>query len=114
MTQTTRLEVIQNILSAGLLPLFYHPDHNTAAEIVNALVEGGVQVVEFTNRGEAAYPVFTELVRQFRMNSQRNTYASRSITNTSRNHQILMEFCGDNNIPTLLKSRRKRQQMTAG
>lgn len=66
MARFTRLEVIQYILSEGLLPLFYHQDLAVAEAIVDALVEGGIRVVEFTNRGEAAYPVFSQLLAQLK------------------------------------------------
>ncbi len=65
MARFTRLNVLNTILDIGLLPLFYHAETETAIEIVSALVKGGAQAVEFTNRGEKAYSVFTELVRHF-------------------------------------------------
>ena len=37
----------------------------TAIELVNACARGGARVIEFTNRGEMAYPVFVELVKHF-------------------------------------------------
>ena len=47
------------------MPLFYHGDLEAAIELVGACAQGGARIVEFTNRGEMAYPVFTELVRHF-------------------------------------------------
>jgi 2-dehydro-3-deoxyphosphogluconate aldolase/(4S)-4-hydroxy-2-oxoglutarate aldolase len=60
-----RLDVTCSILEAGLVPLFYHGEIEVAIESVAACARGGARVVEFTNRGEMAYPVFTALVRHF-------------------------------------------------
>ncbi|MBI4926550.1 MAG: bifunctional 4-hydroxy-2-oxoglutarate aldolase/2-dehydro-3-deoxy-phosphogluconate aldolase [Anaerolineae bacterium] len=65
MARFMRLDVTNLLLDTGVLPLFYHGDGQIAVEIVNACARGGVRVIEFTNRGEMAYPVFTELVRHF-------------------------------------------------
>jgi 2-dehydro-3-deoxyphosphogluconate aldolase/(4S)-4-hydroxy-2-oxoglutarate aldolase len=65
MARFMRLEVVNTLLDAGLVPLFYNGEVDTAIEIVNACVQGGSHVIEFTNRGELAYPVFTELVKHF-------------------------------------------------
>lgn len=65
MARFQRLEVTGSILETGLLPLFYNGDLNTAIESVAACARGGARAVEFTNRGEAAYSVFGELVRHF-------------------------------------------------
>lgn len=65
MARFSRLEVLNSLLDIGLLPLFYHAEAETALEVVSACAQGGARLVEFTNRGELAYPVFTELVRRF-------------------------------------------------
>ncbi len=65
MAQFMRLDVIQAILDTGLLPLFYCGEAETAAGLAAACARGGARAVEFTNRGELAYPVFGELVRHF-------------------------------------------------
>jgi 2-dehydro-3-deoxyphosphogluconate aldolase/(4S)-4-hydroxy-2-oxoglutarate aldolase len=65
MARFMRLDVIHAILDAGILPLFYHDAVDVAADIVSACARGGARAVEFTNRGELAYPVFGELVRRF-------------------------------------------------
>jgi 2-dehydro-3-deoxyphosphogluconate aldolase/(4S)-4-hydroxy-2-oxoglutarate aldolase len=65
MARFMRLDVINTILDIGLVPLFYNSQVETAIEIVSAIARGGGRVVEFTNRGEMAYPVFTELVKHF-------------------------------------------------
>ncbi len=65
MARFTRLDVYNTILDIGVVPLFYNGDLNVAVEIASAAARGGARVIEFTNRGERAYPVFTELVRHF-------------------------------------------------
>jgi 2-dehydro-3-deoxyphosphogluconate aldolase / (4S)-4-hydroxy-2-oxoglutarate aldolase len=65
MARFMRLDVFTSILDVGVVPLFYNADTSTAIELVAALSRGGARVVEFTNRGDMAYPVFTELVRHF-------------------------------------------------
>ncbi len=65
MARFMRLEVINTVLDTGLVPLFYNGEVETAIEIVATCARGGARVIEFTNRGEAAYPVFTELVKHF-------------------------------------------------
>lgn len=65
MARFMRLEVINTLLNTGVLPLFYQGNVEAAVELVTACAGGGARVVEFTNRGELAYPVFAELVRYF-------------------------------------------------
>jgi 2-dehydro-3-deoxyphosphogluconate aldolase/(4S)-4-hydroxy-2-oxoglutarate aldolase len=64
MSRFSRLEVYNTLLDTGLAPLFYHGDTATAVEVVAACVRGGSRLVEFTNRGEDAYPVFASLAKQ--------------------------------------------------
>ncbi len=49
-----------------LVPVFYQANAAKAIAIVQACYDGGMRVVEFTNRGEAALPVFAELVTHAR------------------------------------------------
>jgi 2-dehydro-3-deoxyphosphogluconate aldolase / (4S)-4-hydroxy-2-oxoglutarate aldolase len=65
MARFMRLEVTNALLEIGVLPLFYHGELECAVELVSACTRGGARVVEFTNRGEMAYPVFLELVKHF-------------------------------------------------
>ncbi len=65
MARFMRLEVINTLLDTGLVPLFYNADLETSIELASACSRGGAKVIEFTNRGEMAYPVFSELVKHF-------------------------------------------------
>lgn len=61
MARFDRMTVLNAVLEAGLVPVFYSGDLEVAKQIVAACVEGGVKVVEFTNRGDRAWNVFTQL-----------------------------------------------------
>ncbi len=65
MARFMRLDVINTILDIGVVPLFYHGEFETAVELVNACARGGAKAIEFTNRGELAYPIFAELILHF-------------------------------------------------
>jgi 2-dehydro-3-deoxyphosphogluconate aldolase/(4S)-4-hydroxy-2-oxoglutarate aldolase len=56
------MEVLNTILELGLVPVFYNPDLEVAKRIVAACGIGGARVVEFTNRGDQAWNLFTQLV----------------------------------------------------
>lgn len=47
----------------GIIPLFYHPDPELCKGIITACYRGGIQVFEFTNRGDFAHELFAELAR---------------------------------------------------
>lgn len=61
MARYTRLQVYDAMLTTGLVPLFYQDDADIGQEIVKAISAGGARVLEFTNRGEKALPVFSQL-----------------------------------------------------
>lgn len=56
-----RQQVIQNFYDTGLVPLFYHPDPDVGKHVLSACYAGGARVLEFTNRGDFAHEVFSEL-----------------------------------------------------
>lgn len=62
MGQIDRLTVLDRMLDTGLVPLFYHSDFAIAKDIVNVCTDGGARVLEFTNRGDKAIKVFSQLV----------------------------------------------------
>ena len=65
MARFLRLDVLNKMVELGLVPVFYNGDVEAAKQIVAACSKGGAKVVEFTNRGDLAYQVFSELVRHF-------------------------------------------------
>jgi 2-dehydro-3-deoxyphosphogluconate aldolase/(4S)-4-hydroxy-2-oxoglutarate aldolase len=63
MARFARLTVLNTMIDIGLVPLFHNPDIEVSKKIVGALARGGARVVEFTNRGDQAIEVFSELER---------------------------------------------------
>ncbi|WP_299212024.1 bifunctional 4-hydroxy-2-oxoglutarate aldolase/2-dehydro-3-deoxy-phosphogluconate aldolase [uncultured Aquimarina sp.] len=61
MAQYTRIEVAQVMENTGIVPLFYHQDIEIAKKVIQACYDGGARVFEFTNRGDHAQDIFTEL-----------------------------------------------------
>ncbi len=65
MAKFDRLTVLNTMLDTGLVPIFYNGDLEVAKEIVAACVDGGAWVVEFTNRGDRAWNIFTQITAFF-------------------------------------------------
>ena len=61
MARFDRLTVLNTMLNGGLVPVFYEGDLEVAKKIAAACYAGGARVLEFTNRGERALPVFSQL-----------------------------------------------------
>ncbi len=59
-----RIDVLSEMYSSGLVPVFYHGDVEVAMRIAAACVEGGSRLLEFTHRGDRAHLVFTELIER--------------------------------------------------
>lgn len=66
MARHSRLSVYQSLLQQIVVPLFHHPDPDTAVNIVDAIAAGGGRVIEFTNRGDGAHEVFASVERHCR------------------------------------------------
>ena len=63
MVQFTRIEVAQVMKESGMIPLFFHSDVVVAKKVLKACYDGGARLMEFTNRGDFALEVFTELTK---------------------------------------------------
>jgi 2-dehydro-3-deoxyphosphogluconate aldolase/(4S)-4-hydroxy-2-oxoglutarate aldolase len=63
MARFTRLTVLNTIIETGMVPVFYHADIEVARRVARACAAGGCPLLEFTNRGDHAWEVFTELER---------------------------------------------------
>ncbi|WP_299185150.1 bifunctional 4-hydroxy-2-oxoglutarate aldolase/2-dehydro-3-deoxy-phosphogluconate aldolase [uncultured Aquimarina sp.] len=61
MAQYTRIEVAQVMGNTGVVPLFYHKDIDIVKKVIKASYDGGARVFEFTNRGDHAQDIFTEI-----------------------------------------------------
>lgn len=65
MARFTRLDVLNEIVRGGLVPLYYNPDIEIVKKAIGAAAAGGARVFEFTNRGDNAYQLFPELINYF-------------------------------------------------
>ena len=61
MARYARLEVLTAMKTVGVIPVFYNGDFEIAKNVVTACANGGATVVEFTNRGDRAINIFTQL-----------------------------------------------------
>ena len=48
---------------SGIVPLFYHSDSEVAKAVLKACYDGGARLMEFTNRGDFAIEIFTNLIK---------------------------------------------------
>ena len=61
MSRHKRLDVLAAVHEAGVVPIFYTGDIDRAQSVVRACRAGGIRLIEFTNRGDHAWEVFSEL-----------------------------------------------------
>lgn len=61
-------KILELVINHPIVPVFYHPDADHAQAIVQACYDGGLRVFEFTNRGDKALSVFTQLASYVRAN----------------------------------------------
>lgn len=61
MARFTHINVATVMEETGLVPLFYHNDLSISKEVLRACFNGGARILEFTNRGDFAHEVFSEL-----------------------------------------------------
>jgi 2-dehydro-3-deoxyphosphogluconate aldolase/(4S)-4-hydroxy-2-oxoglutarate aldolase len=61
MARYLRLDVLNAMVETGLVPVFYHPDLEVTKKVVEACAAGGARLFEFTNRGDFAPQVFSDL-----------------------------------------------------
>ena len=63
--KTTTAQAINN---SGLIPVFYHHDADSSKTVINACYKGGLRVVEYVNRGDAAminFPILKDHVQKY-------------------------------------------------
>ena len=63
MERFNKMQVLDAIVSTGMVPVYYNKDVEIAKQVVKACYEGGVRAFEFTNRGDFAHEVFAELIK---------------------------------------------------
>lgn len=63
MARFARLKVLTKMIETGMVPVFYTGDIEVAKQVAAAILAGGCPFLEFTNRGDHAWEVFSELDR---------------------------------------------------
>lgn len=63
MARFNKIQVLQTICTTGMVPVFYNKDTEITKQVVKACYEGGVRAFEFTNRGDFAQEVFSEVCK---------------------------------------------------
>ena len=66
MARFSRMQVLNAMYEISLVPVFYHGDFETAKNVMAAIRRGGGKLVEFVNRGDHAYEIFSALEIHFR------------------------------------------------
>jgi 2-dehydro-3-deoxyphosphogluconate aldolase / (4S)-4-hydroxy-2-oxoglutarate aldolase len=61
MARFSRIEVVIQMNKTAIVPVFFHKDLDICKQVIKACYESGVRVFEFTNRGDYAHEVFSEL-----------------------------------------------------
>lgn len=61
MARFSRIEVVLKMKESGIIPVFYHKDKEVCKNVIKSCYEGGMRVFEFTNRGDYAHELFSEL-----------------------------------------------------
>ena len=59
---------LQLLLHQKLLPLYYHENAEVSIAILKALYDGGIKILEYTNRGENALKNFKKLKKEAKKN----------------------------------------------
>jgi 2-dehydro-3-deoxyphosphogluconate aldolase/(4S)-4-hydroxy-2-oxoglutarate aldolase len=63
MARFARLKVLSTMVETGVVPVFYDSNIEVAQQVAAAVLAGGCPLLEFTNRGDHAWEVFSELER---------------------------------------------------
>jgi 2-dehydro-3-deoxyphosphogluconate aldolase/(4S)-4-hydroxy-2-oxoglutarate aldolase len=61
MARFTRIQVALQMKESGIIPVFYNPNKEVCLSVIKACYEGGLRLFEFTNRGDFAHELFSEL-----------------------------------------------------
>lgn len=61
MAKFRRIDVVRKMMETPVVPVFYHPDLETAKQVAAACYKGGIRAFEFTNRGDFAHETFGQL-----------------------------------------------------
>ena len=92
MARFNKMQVLDAIVSTGMVPVYYNKDVEIAKQVVKACYEGGVRAFEFTNRGDFAHEVFAELIK-FATKNAPNWYWRRIYRGCRNSFPILAIGC---------------------
>ena len=81
-------ELLQRIPEQGILPLYFNKDAEVSIEVLKALFNAGIRMVEYTNRGEAALQNFKKM-REVSDNELKGMYLG---IGTIKNAQMAQTF----------------------
>ena len=63
MAKYNKIQVLEAMMSTGIVPVFYNADLEVSKNVLKACYEGGIRAFEFANRGDFAHEVFEEVVK---------------------------------------------------
>ena len=63
MSKFDKIAVMQKMAATRMVPVFYHADAEVTRQVVRACYTGGVRAFEFTNRGDMAHEVFSDVIK---------------------------------------------------
>ncbi len=63
MARFKKIDTLTVMKKTGVVPVFYHNDIEVAKNVLLACYKGGIRAFEFTNRGDFAQEVFSELIK---------------------------------------------------
>jgi 2-dehydro-3-deoxyphosphogluconate aldolase / (4S)-4-hydroxy-2-oxoglutarate aldolase len=61
MARFSRLHVYGKMVETGMVPVFYNADPALCREVISCCFEAGLRFFEFTNRGDYAHELFSDL-----------------------------------------------------
>ena len=72
MARHNKMKVLNTINDIGVVPVFYNGDIDVLKNVARSCAAGGILLLEFTNRGDHAWEVFSELEKYFPPSSSRS------------------------------------------
>lgn len=63
MSRFDKISVLSKMKEAPVVPVFYNENVEIAKNVVKACYKGGIRAFEFTNRGDFAHEVFSEVMK---------------------------------------------------
>jgi len=61
MARFTRIQVATKMNETGIIPVFFNPDSEVCKKVIKACYDGGIRVIELTNRGDFAHEIFRDM-----------------------------------------------------